>query len=227
MLDHSKDDAASIPEDLAAFIGSARFPCVGAKSALRTHQISVHEAGSFHDHSATSTLYEPLLAFGRSLEKRKGGVQSLICTFRHCDGMTEARFEQLLWRHLQHLHALDLQHNITWADDVSDDTASPDFAFSVGGEGYFVVGLHPGASRQARRFCRPALVFNSQKQFESLRQDGRYGRMKTIIRQREIELDGSINPMLGEHGERAQAPQFSGRYVDPNWTCPFKIRSSV
>ena len=83
---------------------------------------------------------------------------------------------------------------------VSREPESPDFSFSVGGIAYFVVGLHPGASRAARRFCRPALVFNPHEQFERLRSDGRYYAMQSIIREREIARHGSINPMLSDFG---------------------------
>ena len=43
-----------------------------------------------------------------------------------------------------------------WDPRVSDDPANPHFAFSVGGTAFFVVGLHPQASRIARRTpCPP------------------------------------------------------------------------
>ena len=34
------------------------------------------------------------------------------------------------------------------------------------GEAFFVVGQHPGASRTARRYTRPTLIFNLHDQFE-------------------------------------------------------------
>jgi len=92
---------------------------------------------------------------------------------------------------------------------------------SIAGHSYFIVGLHPNASRTARRFGRPAIVFNSQAQFSGLRADGRYSAMQSIIRARDTALEGSINPMLGEHGQALQAPQYSGRRVGADWKCPF------
>jgi len=90
------------------------------------------------------------------------------------------------WARAQGLHDIDAASGARWAEGVAREPNSPDFSFSVGGAAYFVVGLHPGASRAARRFCRPALIFNPHEQFERLRADGRYHTMQSIIREREI-----------------------------------------
>jgi len=66
---------------------------------------------------------------------------------------------------------------------------------------FFVIGLHPYASRLARRFSNPALVFNSHRQFEKLREDGRYWKIQAATRSREIDLQGSINPNLADFSE--------------------------
>jgi hypothetical protein len=97
-----------------------------------------------------------------------------------------------------------------------------DFSYSFGGEAFFLVGLHPKSSRKARRFHVPAIAFNLHAQFEVLREKGRYEIMKQAIRQNEIEFQGSINPMLYDHGEGLEAAQYSGRKVASNWECPFK-----
>jgi FPC/CPF motif-containing protein YcgG len=52
---------------------------------------------------------------------------------------------------------------------VSADPNDPHFSLSFGGEAFFVVGLHPRASRPARRFERPAPIFNLRDQFEQQR----------------------------------------------------------
>lgn len=93
---------------------------------------------------------------------------------------------------------------------------------SFGGEAFFVVGLHPGASRPARRFAQPALIFNLHDQFEQLRAEGRYETMREKILRRDEALAGSRNPMLARHGEISEARQYSGRAVDGAWACPFR-----
>ncbi|WP_373516564.1 YqcI/YcgG family protein [Pricia sp.] len=87
---------------------------------------------------------------------------------------------------------------------------------------FFLVGLHPKASRKARRFHVPAIAFNLHSQFEQLRKKGRYEIMKNAIRQNEMEFQGSINPMLPDHGKDLEARQYSGRNVTDTWVCPFK-----
>ena len=98
---------------------------------------------------------------------------------------------------------------------------------SFGGEAFFVVGLHPQSSRPARRFEAPAMVFNLHDQFERLRAEGRYDKLRGTILQRDEQLAGSINPMLAEHGTTSAARQYSGRAVSDAWKCPFSGRSDA
>ncbi len=105
---------------------------------------------------------------------------------------------------------------------VDSDPQSPHFSLSIGGKGFFVVGLHPNASRTARRFKHPALVFNLHAQFEKLRQEGRYETLRDKTIERDIALHGSPNPMLARHGQGPTAAQYSGRHVSADWKCPFK-----
>ena len=97
-----------------------------------------------------------------------------------------------------------------------------DFSFSLRGKAFFVIGLHPNASRLSRRYRCPALVFNLHEQFETLRRQGRYDRMRDVIRKRDAALCGSINPALRNFGEKSEARQYSGRAVREDWRCPFR-----
>jgi FPC/CPF motif-containing protein YcgG len=72
-----------------------------------------------------------------------------------------------------------------WDPSVDSDPESPHFSLSIGGKGFFVVGLHPNASRKARRFKYPSFVFNLHAQFEKLREEDRY----ETIRNKTIERD--------------------------------------
>src|SRR5690606_4758135 len=100
---------------------------------------------------------------------------------------------------------------------VSHSPDDPHFSLSFGGEAFFVVGLHPAASRPARRFERPALVFNLHDQFEQLRAAGRYDQLRSAIIERDIALAGEPNPMLARHGTISEARQYSGRAVPGDW----------
>ena len=63
--------------------------------------------------------------------------------------------------------------------------------------------------------------------FEKLRAEGMYERFQTVIRTAERTLQGDVNPMLSEFGDRSEAAQYSGRKVDENWRCPFHVRSDA
>ena len=86
-----------------------------------------------------------------------------------------------------------------------------------------MVGLHPRASRDARRAGSPIVVFNPHRQFERLRDEDRYTRMRDIIRRRDEQLQGTINPMMGDFGRASEARQYSGRRVEPDWQPPEPI----
>lgn len=228
MIQRKKAVAAGesrMPSDLAAFLRSEGFPCVGAKSALSLGQLRVLEAGALDSPASDPEIHDAIVRFGASVRKTGSAVASLIVMFEAAPEMDEVTFERALWRRLQALHDLDVSRGFPWASDVSNDPDASNFSLSLGGQAYFVVGMHPGASRAARRFSRPALAFNAHGQFERLRADGRYGAMQRIIRQRELAAEGSINPMLNDFNKGREAAQYSGRRVSDDWTCPFRARS--
>jgi FPC/CPF motif-containing protein YcgG len=70
------------------------------------------------------------------------------------------------------------------------------------------------------------MVFNLHDQFEVLRTQQRYDKLRMSILDRDLQLAGTMNPMLARHGESSEARQYSGRVVDDSWKCPFK-RSSA
>ena len=135
--------------------------------------------------------------------------------------MDEAAFERAVWARIQSLSDKDVWLGQDWDSRVSSDPDDPHFSLSFGGEAFFVVGLHPHASRPARRFPRPAMIFNLHDQFEILRAQGKYETMREKIMVRDEALAGSRNPMLARHGEMSEARQYSGRVVEAGWRCPF------
>lgn len=214
-----------MPSDFLAFIRSEAFPCVGAKSAHALRGLGVFEAGDFTCGDHDTAIHRALTQFAADAREGRAGLVSFAVLFTPRPTMSEAAFEAALWARAQGLHDVDAQSGAPWAEGVSREPDAADFSFSLGGVAYFVVGLHPGASRAARRFRRPALVFNPHEQFERLRQDGRYAKMQSIIRERELARHGSINPMLSDFGSGREAAQYSGRRVGPGWTCPLRVRT--
>ena len=113
---------------------------------------------------------------------------------------------------------------LTSSTTTGTDAAKPTHLiqpFSFAGTAFFVVGLHAASSRTTRRFAWPTLVFNPHQQFDQLREVGLYSRFQRVIRDAELDLQGEINPMLSDFGERSEAPQYSGRQVGPEWRRPF------
>ncbi len=64
-------------------------------------------------------------------------------------------------------------------------------------------------------------MFNVHRQFEELRESGQFPRMRDRIRERDASLQGSVNPMVSDHGNNSEARQYSGRQVGRSWQAPF------
>ncbi|MBO1756289.1 guanitoxin biosynthesis heme-dependent pre-guanitoxin N-hydroxylase GntA [Allobranchiibius sp. CTAmp26] len=210
----------SVVRALTEMVTHPEYPCLGARSVFRRDTASIVVLDEMDHPDDLAALADHLRTFAAETEGSEDFV-SLIAAFRSPATTTEARFEKLLWGVLQTLHDGDDQ---PWAHGVSQDPAQPHFAFSHAGTAFFIVGLHPGASRIARRAPLPMLVFNLHAQFERLRADGGFDRMRTAIRTRDTRLQGDVNPMAEDHGDSSEARQYSGRAVDDTWEPPFEAR---
>ncbi|WP_419716231.1 guanitoxin biosynthesis heme-dependent pre-guanitoxin N-hydroxylase GntA [Altererythrobacter aquiaggeris] len=217
----AKLDAETAERDLFARISGADFPCVGAKSAMARGTLKVLAAHSLDSGWDDLAIHRELMCWASEYRAAPGGLRSLAVVFDGPHGLTETGFEQLMWQRIQSFADKDAWLGQPYDHRVSADPDDPHFSLSFGGEGFFVVGLHPSASRPARRFSRPTMVFNLHDQFEALRQQGRYNRMRDTILKRDEAFAGSPNPMLSNHGEASAARQYSGRAVNDEWRCPF------
>lgn len=211
-------------EEFLAFIKVRSFPCIAAKSTVARNQIDCMVAGDMACPSRDEQILHFLYRFVDKFrtEGRKGFASAAII-FRTPVPVNEARFDKLLWQRLQALSDMDAG---LYAYDprVDSDVSSTRFSFSLKEEAFFIVGMHPGSVRPARRFSYPTLVFNPHAQFELLRQQGKYETMKKKVRKRDQMLAGSVNPMLVDFGKRSEVFQYSGREYDKTWTCPLKIK---
>ena len=209
-------------EDLTAsltgMVEHEEFPCLGARSVFRRENATIHVYDELAGETATRALLQDLSAFAQTVDTA-GGFASFVAIFRGPSLPDERAFERLLWKQLRMLDAHDAAG---WNDEVSSDPVDEHFAFSVAGTAFFVVGLHPGASRDASRTVSPTLVFNLHDQFEALRVSGKYARLRDVIRERDRALQGSVNPMVSDHGNSSEARQYSGRAVESGWVAPFE-----
>ncbi|HEV7779538.1 MAG TPA: guanitoxin biosynthesis heme-dependent pre-guanitoxin N-hydroxylase GntA [Luteibacter sp.] len=217
------DVVRATEQAFAAFVERHDFPCLGAKASHAQGQLQCLCAHDIADDIDDTVITRGLQSFAA-----RAGEDSLFVSiavlFPLSMPLSERDFEDALWRRLGAIHALDrIDHG--WDERVSNDPASPHFSMSIGGKAFYVVGLHPGAGRPARCFESPVMVFNLHSQFERLRADGRYEKLRLAIVDRDIALAGSANPMLAVHGRSSEARQYSGRKVAADWTCPFHAHS--
>lgn len=212
-------DTKNIKLSFENFILDSNFPCVGAKVAQAHNTLEFCVAGGIQSSNHDQLITESLQSFAQRL-KNDDLYQSFVVLFPYSPKINETEFEKALWQRLASFHNID-HMNYNWDPNVSDDSSSPDFSMSIGGEAFYIIGLHPHASRKARRFQCPALVFNAHRQFEQLRAEGLYDKIKETIIMRDIAANGSANPMLAVHGTKSEASQYSGRVVGENWKCPF------
>ncbi|WP_370191367.1 guanitoxin biosynthesis heme-dependent pre-guanitoxin N-hydroxylase GntA [Qipengyuania sp.] len=216
------DLAEEIEAQFRAHIADAAFPCVGAKSAQARDMLEVLVAFDMRSAWDDLRIHDKLLEWAERYRSDPEGLRSMAVVFQQPGEIDETEFESLLWERLQSFAEKDNWLGQPYDPKVSSDPDHPHFSLSFGGQAYFVVGLGPQASRPARRFSYPVMVFNLHDQFETLRADGRYERMREAILERDRKLAGDINPMLARHGESSEARQYSGRAVGAEWTCPFR-----
>ena len=220
----SQERAAPLQEfvhdSFRSLVLNPKFSCVGAKSAVRRGGYRFGLYDSLGSPGTTSGLARDLFEFVEDQPFLEGEFTTFVASFGGPVTADEGQFEKLLWAQLQRLHEKDRVHH-PWDPAVSPDPKDSNFAFSFAGRAFFVVGLHPGASRFARRFAWPTLIFNTHEQFQKLREEGRFGRLREVIRAREIALQGDLNPNLGDFGEFPEARQYSGRPAEEDWRCPF------
>ncbi len=211
--------AEDVHAALRAVLHDPDFPCVGAKSVVNQGSYRFGLYDELGAPASSEGLALDLFEFARERPRIEGDFTSYIACFRAPKLRTVKHFETLLWRQLQALHALDKPHH-AWNPEVSDNPEDPRFSFSFAGHPFFVVGLSPASRRWARRFPWPTLVFNDHFQFEALREEQRFDRLRDTIRERDSKLHGVANPMLTDYGAHSEARQYSGRQVSEAWRCP-------
>ncbi|MEE4207816.1 MAG: guanitoxin biosynthesis heme-dependent pre-guanitoxin N-hydroxylase GntA [Parvularcula sp.] len=214
-------DGDQLVTSLESHIDDGEFPCVRAKSALNSGLLKVRPGWQLTSAWDDVSIHEDLLRWSERYGDDPTGLRSFAVVFSGPVDLDEKAFEAALWDRLRSLAAKDEWRGQSYDPSVSSDPSDPHFSLSFGGRAYFVVGMHPKASRSARRTPYPTLVFNLHDQFEKLRAEQRYEKLRKAILDRDEQLDGSVNPMLARHGEASEARQYSGRSVGEDWECPF------
>jgi len=212
-------------EEFQNFLSNENFPCVAARAALNKEQIKYHVAGHMACPKDDRYILKFLYDFIDEYREAKTQFHSAVVIFKDPVYLTEETFDKLLWMRLQFLANIDSKlYNYDKRVDLNP--ASPNFSYSLKEEAFFVIGLNPASSRKARQFKYPAMVFNPHSQFEELRSLNRYEKMKNIVRKRDVELSGTVNPMLEDFGNSSEVYQYSGIKYDNSWKCPLRINNN-
>lgn len=215
----STEGVESIDAAFRAFVGDGAFPCLAGRGAVHRGDYTLGVYPSLGTREAAVQLAAELIHFVDAIPADGEGLRTFAAVFVGAVPGTELEFERRMWRQLQLLHEADAHHS--WDPAVSADPADAEFSFSFGGRALFVVGLHPMSSRLSRRFEWPALMFNPRAQFDRLKAEGRFERMRALVRERDVALQGSMNPNLADFGHASEARQYSGRATEAAWACPF------
>jgi FPC/CPF motif-containing protein YcgG len=227
-MSHIADPAAvALVQRFEQHIKDSGYPCVGAKSAIAKQQMTAYVGRSLASAWDDVAIVREIIRFAHQYAVEQTIFRTFVTFFPDSPAMDEAAFEKVLWDRITSLQAKDEWLGHGYDPSVSPDPASPKFSLSFGGQAFFVVGMHPNASRPARRFDVPVMVFNLHDQFEKLRAEGRYDTIRKTIINRDVALAGSVNPMLARHGEASEARQYSGRLVGPDWECPYPGRADA
>ena len=207
------------------FVLEQDHPCLMAQHVFRMEQVYYRFYDKFGGTETTSNLLSDLDAYVNAYDFNNKDFLTFLAIFKFEETMDEEQFERKLWQQLNELHRADDQ---PWDSTVSSDPEDKNFSFSLRGKAFYLVGLHPGASRPARRAPYASVAFNLHWQFEALRGMGAYTRLRDKIRQRDTQRNGSYNPMMEDFGSGfSEARQYSGRQVNEDWNCPFLKANSA
>jgi uncharacterized protein len=194
---------------------SEMYPCLGGASAIRTGDYRLGIYPRLGSVRASQECFADLTTYLQERPAQDYPISVFVAVFDGPVTGGEIGFERALWRQLQAMHRLDpgpagLRRPGPIAVEPDDE------GFVFWDRTFFVVGLHPAASRWARRFAWPTLAFNALTHDALLRSRGQYERMQTAIRRRDVRLQGTPNPAL----DLPQVAQFAGRMVTNDWQCP-------
>lgn len=195
--------------DLIEFIKKSSFPCIMAKSVATKGNLQTITVNDIETIQNIKSIQEQLYEFIDNYRANPNKLHSFVLTVQNKIYDFE-RFEKIFWDFLTKLHEMDKR---LFAHDprVSSDSRNNDFSFSLKEEAFFILLLHPQSPRWSRRFKYPAIVFNPHQQFEKLRVNGTFTKIRDIIRRKDKLLQGNINPMLDDFGNKSEVFQYTGR----------------
>ena len=192
------------------FVFGRDFPCIAGQSAVKTHHYALCAYSNMEsDQVAEGVCHDLVRYMGKFSFDRP--FNTFIAAFEKPDIETQLGGVESFYLLLRNMHTVDRKHFAFTADQgVSPDTMSPDFVYSVGGEGFFVPFFYAFSGSAARRSDINFVVFNANKAFEFLRRTGAFDKLKERIRANLPD----VHPNLGDHGQAPQFPQYALVFQD-------------
>jgi len=200
---------------LIDFIHNKAFPCIMAKAVSKNGNLVINEEDEITSVKSIESIQNKLYQFVDSYRHSRDKLHSFVLVLNNKSYHSFDHFEKAFWFFLHSLKKLDGLHYIhdTRVSSYPDDD---NFSFSIKSEAFFILALHPQSPRKSRRFSKPVIVFNPHQQFEKLRERKIFKKIQSIIRDRDKKLQGSINPMLSDFGERTEVFQYLGKVYNAN-----------
>lgn len=215
-------DEDKIKKEYDHYILENDHPCIMAKTVFSMDEVELKVYEDIGTIKTARKILKDIKSYLSEYDFESNDFKTLMVAFPDSPKYSEIAFEKLLWKQLEAIHQVD---DVAWDEAVSKDPSDQNFSFSIAGKAFYIVGLHPGSSRIARRSPYATITFNLHWQFEKLREMGSYEKVRDKIRERDRELQGEMNPMLEDFGSSSEAKQYSGRAVDEEWKCPFHHKS--
>ncbi|WP_050615615.1 YqcI/YcgG family protein [Bacillus testis] len=225
-------DKQSVPEWLLKeyetfhkVVTSPTFPCYFGMSAEHKGELRY----SYISHDDWSSLPNTLNQFITLFENQKRLVRHGLFVFVEPEKEEKSidYYRSYFWRILQYLHDQDEQE---WPEDYPTDPDHHLWAFSYGGEPYFVFGNTPAYKQRKTRDLGKSLIlgFQPRRIFEKLEGTSPGGIMsREKVRERVEVWDGiPKHPNIshyGDPGHREWKQYFIGDDCEPiTGKCPFR-----
>ncbi len=209
-----------IKEKISSLLSKKNYPCVAALKSFHSEDYRIGTYRNFGSTHSSFELAKDLVNYSEQYKKTKSPYFTYWAVFPELTSLTDKEFEGALWRELSAMASYS-EFSQSWDPKFSSDPNDKNFCFSLGGQAFFVVGLHKNSNRLSRQFEYPTLVFNLYEQFRQLESLNQFKPMVEMNRRRDEKFQGDANPMAVVHGNDWEAIQFSGRQNNADWKCPF------
>ncbi len=126
------------------FIIENDHPCVMAKTIFSSKKYMLRSYSNFGSYLSARKILNDIRYYLNALEVMGDGYYSFIAVFDDDIKLNELQYEVLLWEQLKKNHTID---DSNWDSEVSSDPKDHAFSFSILGQAFYIVGMHPNSSR--------------------------------------------------------------------------------